>query len=78
MATPHVSGAAALVIAACNLDTAGVKAALLNNVDFNPNLQWKTITGGRLNLNKSGSLVHPGWAAASADAPAAQRELRLG
>ena len=53
MAAPHVSGAAALVIAACNLDTAAVKAALLNNTDYNPSLQWATITGGRLNVNKA-------------------------
>ena len=53
MAVPHVTGAAALVIAACNLDTPGVKAAILNNVDYNSNLQWKTITGGRLNVNKA-------------------------
>ena len=50
MATPHVSGAAALVLSACSLDTASVKAALLDTVDQVPGLGGLTITGGRLNV----------------------------
>src|SRR5581483_2913695 len=53
MATPHVSGAAMLVLAACNLNTAGVKNAILANVDRVPGLQGLTTTGGRLNVNKA-------------------------
>jgi len=54
MATPHVSGAAALVLSICNpLDTPGLKAALLNSVDPIPALSGITITGGRLNVNKA-------------------------
>ena len=53
MATPHVSGAAALVLSHCGLDTAGVKANLLANVDVLPTLQGRTVSGGRLNLNRS-------------------------
>jgi subtilisin family serine protease len=53
MATPHVSGAAALLLAACTLDTAGLKSTLMNNVDPIPSMNGVTITGGRLNVNKA-------------------------
>lgn len=54
MATPHVSGAAALILSASlckGLDTAGIKAAILNNVDPVGALAGKVLTGGRLNVN---------------------------
>lgn len=53
MATPHVSGAAALILSASlckGLDTAGIKAAILNNVDPVARLAGKVLTGGRLNV----------------------------
>jgi hypothetical protein len=51
MATPHVSGAAALVMAACpQLTGPGVISAILNNVDPIPALATNTYTGGRLNV----------------------------
>ncbi|HEV3060526.1 MAG TPA: S8 family serine peptidase [Vicinamibacterales bacterium] len=50
MATPHVSGAAALLLSLCNLSTAALKTSLLNNVQPIPALAGKTITGGRLNV----------------------------
>ena len=53
MATPHVSGAAALVLSKCTLDTASLKSNLLNNVDPIPSLSGITVTGGRLNVNKA-------------------------
>jgi subtilase family serine protease/subtilisin family serine protease len=53
MATPHVSGAAALVLSACALDTAGLKAELLNTVDQVAGLSGETITGGRLNVDRA-------------------------
>ncbi len=53
MATPHVAGAAALVLSACSLDTAGVKANLLNNVDTLGSLTGRVLTNGRLNVNKA-------------------------
>lgn len=54
MASPHVAGAAALVMAACpGLDIAGVKAALLNNVDATGAMSTITIAGGRLNVRKA-------------------------
>ena len=53
MATPHVSGAAILILSKCALDTAGLKANILNNVDPISSLTGKTVTGGRLNVNKT-------------------------
>src|SRR2546428_954009 len=53
MATHHVAGAAALVLSACSLDTAGVKANLLNNVDTLGSLTGRVLTNGRLNVNKA-------------------------
>jgi subtilisin family serine protease len=54
MATPHVAGAALLVLSACgSLNTAALKNTLLNNVDAVSSLAGKTITGGRLNVYKA-------------------------
>jgi hypothetical protein len=49
MATPHVSGAAALVLSACPTDTPTLINTLLSTVDVIPSLS-QTITGGRLNV----------------------------
>ena len=51
MAAPHVSGAAALTLSVCNLTTAGLKSALLNNADV-VLLGW-TATGGRLSVDSA-------------------------
>jgi subtilisin family serine protease len=53
MATPHVSGAAALVLSRCSLSTANLKANLMGNVDQISSLAGRTVTGGRLNVNRS-------------------------
>jgi subtilisin family serine protease len=50
MATPHVSGAAALILSACSLDTAQLRNTILTNVDPVPSLVGKTKYGGRLNV----------------------------
>lgn len=53
MATPHVSGAAALILSGSWTTTPTVsvlRAAILNNVDQLPSLAGKTATGGRLNV----------------------------
>ena len=55
MATPHVSGAAALLLSVCQLDTPTLKEALVGTVDAVASLAGITITGGRLNVN---SAVH--------------------
>ncbi|MCZ7381504.1 MAG: S8 family serine peptidase, partial [Candidatus Methanoperedens sp.] len=53
MATPHVSGAALLILSKCTLDTASLKTNILTNVDPISSLTGKTVTGGRLNVNKA-------------------------
>ncbi len=53
MATPHVSGAAALVLSRCTLDTAGLKANLTEQVDLVLALNSITVSGGRLNVNQA-------------------------
>ncbi|NWJ46032.1 MAG: S8 family serine peptidase [Chloroflexi bacterium] len=53
MATPHVAGAAALVLSTGSFTTAQLKDKLLSNVDTDPALVGKTVTGGRLNLCKA-------------------------
>jgi thermitase len=51
MATPHVSGAAALICAYNPyLTVAQLKAALMNNVDVLPAFNGRCVTGGRLNV----------------------------
>ncbi len=53
MATPHVAGAAALVLSECNLSTANLKSNVLSNVDLVSSMSGRTVTGGRLNVNKA-------------------------
>jgi hypothetical protein len=54
MATPHVAGAAALVLAKNpTFTTAQVRSAILNNTDPLASLSGKCTTGGRLNLSKA-------------------------
>lgn len=53
MATPHVSGAAALVLSRCSLSTANLKANLLNNADPVSSLAGRTVTGARLNVDRA-------------------------
>ena len=53
MATPHVSGAAMLVLAKCPLNTASLRSTLLAQVDPLASLAGITVTGGRLNVAKA-------------------------
>ena len=53
MATPHVAGAAALLLSACALTTAQLKTALLNNVDVIPSVTGLVQTNGRLNVDRA-------------------------
>lgn len=54
MATPHVSGAAALLLAhRPELSPETVKSALLASVDPLPNLTGKVVSGGRLNVHSA-------------------------
>ena len=54
MATPHVTGVAALVEAQNpDLDTAGIKNRILESVDKKASLEGKTVSGGRLNAGRA-------------------------
>jgi subtilisin family serine protease len=53
MATPHVSGAAALVLSVCSLSTAALRQAIVSTADPVPSLAFKTITGSRLNAYRA-------------------------
>ncbi|MBI5086457.1 MAG: S8 family serine peptidase [Acidobacteria bacterium] len=50
MASPHVAGAAALVLAKCSLGVDALKSSLLNTVQPLATLTGKSVTGGRLNV----------------------------
>ena len=52
MATPHVTGAAAMYASRNpGVSAAQIKAAILNSVIATPSLAGKTVTGGRLNVS---------------------------
>ena len=52
MATPHVSGAAALYASThTSASAADIKAAILSNAKATSSLSGKTVTGGRLNVS---------------------------
>jgi thermitase len=52
-ASPHVAGAAALLLSRCNLTTAGLKGALVTAVDPVASLTDRTTSGGRLNVARA-------------------------
>jgi subtilisin family serine protease len=61
MATPFVSGAAALLLAYnSSLTVSDVRSALLTTVDPNPNLLNRLLSGGRLNVFNALNSVAPG------------------
>jgi hypothetical protein len=56
-----------LLLSRCSLNTIGLKSALLSNVDPDASLASRTVTGGRLNVNRAiracaGILPQPGTA----------------
>lgn len=53
MATPHVSGSAALVLSRCTLDTARLKDALIGTVQPVAALASVTVAGGRLDVQSA-------------------------
>jgi hypothetical protein len=68
MATPHVSGVAALAVAVDpNISVSDLKSALLGGVEAIPSLTNKTVTGGRLNAKNTLELVRPSLKLISAD-----------
>jgi subtilisin family serine protease len=70
MATPHVSGAAALLWAASpGAQPTDISSALLGGVDARPAFTGRTVSGGRLNVLRSLRLVADVGAGAPAPAP---------
>jgi subtilisin family serine protease len=68
MATPHVSGVAALAVAFDpNISVSELKSAILGGVEAIPSLANKTVTGGRLNARNTLDLVRPSLKLVSAD-----------
>lgn len=66
MAAPHVSGAAALLLAAKpGTSPAEVKSFLTDWVDFPPSLNGRSVSGGRLNVYRSLRRVPLSWLSAS-------------
>jgi len=62
MATPHVSGAAAMLLAKNPLlSPVQLKQILMESVDPVEDLTGRTVTGGRLNLRKALDSVAPPW-----------------
>jgi subtilisin family serine protease len=53
MATPHVSGTAALVLSHANQSVSALKSTLLNSVDVLPQWAGLVASGGRLNACKA-------------------------
>ncbi|HYP12287.1 MAG TPA: S8 family serine peptidase, partial [Bryobacteraceae bacterium] len=53
MASPHVSGAAALILSNCPVGTTGLKDLLLRSADRIPAMSGITTTGGRLNVSRA-------------------------
>jgi subtilisin family serine protease len=69
MATPHVSGAAALILSRCALDTASLKTLILNSVDAVAGLAGQVSTGGRLNVDRALRTCAPGFVPSTPGSP---------
>jgi subtilisin family serine protease len=78
MATPHVSGSAALILSACDLDTAALKSAIVDNVDVVGALTGWVGSNGRLNVDRAlRSCASPSPPAAPTDLTAAPGDQQI-
>jgi subtilisin family serine protease len=78
MATPHVSGAGALVLSHCALTTEELKDTLVASTDAVAALSTFTISGGRLNVRRAmNSCSSPPLAPQSLTASAGDKQVRL-
>ncbi len=79
MATPHVAGAAALVLSSnSTLSTAELKAALMTSGDAKPSLAGKTVSGKRLNVAAALAEAGPPVPRFNLDATPASRTINQG
>ena len=76
MATPQVSGAAALVLSTCTLTTAALKTNLLSHVDVLGSLTGWVHTNGRLNVNRAVRACAPASTASVSSVPAPPTHVR--
>jgi subtilisin family serine protease len=78
MATPHVSGAGALALSYCQMDTAQLKSTLVDSVDLISSMATTTISGGRLNVARAlQSCSLPPGAPTSLTALAGDKQIKL-
>ena len=78
MATPHVSGGGALVLAHCALNTLDLKDTLVLSTDPLASLTTLTISGGRLNVKRAmDSCSAPPSAPQSLTASAGDKQVKL-
>jgi subtilisin family serine protease len=76
MATPHVTGAAALLLAQNPVLTAAqLKAAIMNSVDPIAALNGRSVSGGRLNITQALAQIAP---AVNIDVTPANGQLEIG
>jgi thermitase len=77
MATPHVSGTAALIQSRYpTIGAAGAREAILRGVDVKPSLAGKTATGGRLNARRALELAPAMLPRLELTGPVRQRGVR--
>lgn len=78
MATPHVSGAGALVLSHCAINTAELKETLVQSVDRLASLATLILSGGRLNVRRAiDSCSSPPSAPPSLSAFGGDKQVRL-
>lgn len=78
MATPHVSGVAALTLSKCQLSNLQLKDAILRNVDLVPGFAGISVSGGRLNAYKTLRSCASATSSFSLSAATAQRSVTVG
>jgi subtilisin family serine protease len=71
MATPHVSGAAGLVLSVCALNVSALRANLIGTVDAVSALSGLVSTGGRLNVDRAIRACAPSVSPTAPSAPTA-------
>ena len=78
MAAPHVSGAAALALSHCTLNTADLKTVLVDSVDPATSMATTTISGGRLNARRALlSCSEPAGTPSNVTAIGGDKQIRL-
>jgi subtilisin family serine protease/subtilase family serine protease len=78
MATPHVSGAAALALSHCTLNTPALKTVIVDSVDPVASMATTTMSGGRLNVRRAlQSCAEPAGTPTSVTAIGGDKQIKL-